>query len=223
WKDLENVELTGKRPFKYFINFPMEAATLNFKNGQIKYIFDDMYANSWQIKSFLKTVVIDKKEYAEKVNYDIKHSDLSDDFFEIYKGNQFTSLRGILLWALVGFLCYVFLNSKKIPTFGATIFLLLFCSFWFFLNSWLMNYFKVSQNFFIVKNHNFFWKEKGYKLSDIKEIVFETQGKMPNCLRIITKDFRNKLYPAGTLRDKTWLELKDKLESYNIRVRNECI
>jgi hypothetical protein len=60
-------------------------------------------------------------------------------------------------------------------------------------------------------------------LADIKEVVYETQGKQPNCMRIITNDFRNKLYPAGTLRDKTWLDLKDKLEKKGITVRNECI
>jgi hypothetical protein len=60
-------------------------------------------------------------------------------------------------------------------------------------------------------------------LTDIKEVVFETQGKQPNCMRIITKDFRNRLYPAGTLRDKTWLEMKRQLESNGVSVRNECI
>jgi hypothetical protein len=64
---------------------------------------------------------------------------------------------------------------------------------------------------------------KIYRNKDIKEIVFETRDKMPNCLRIITDDFRNKIYPAATLRDKTWLNLKTKLEAKGIIVRNECI
>ena len=99
----------------------------------------------------------------------------------------------------------------------------LLSSFWFSFNSWLMHYFKVSDKYFVVKNHNFFWKTKAYLLSDIDEVVFETQGKMPNCLRVITKNFKSKMYPAGTLRNKTWLQLKDKLEQYHIKVRNECI
>ena len=82
---------------------------------------------------------------------------------------------------------------------------------------------KVSDNFFVVKNHNFIWTKKVYDISDIREIVFETQGKMPNCLRIITKDFRNKIYTAGTLRDKNWLALKAKLDGYKIKVSIECI
>ena len=78
-------------------------------------------------------------------------------------------------------------------------------------------------NFFVIRNHNVFWTKKPYNIKDIKEVVFETQGKMPNCLRVITKDFRNKLYPAGTLRDNNWIALKDKLEGYKIKVRNECV
>jgi ABC-type multidrug transport system fused ATPase/permease subunit len=222
WTDLTKIELTGKKPFQYLIDFPMEA-TLQFKDGRKKYIFDDMYENSWEIKSFLKQVVVDKKEFIEKDNQPIIHSELDSDFYETLKGNQFTSLRGISLWSLLGFFAYMLLTSSQEPAIWLIIFSVAFSSFWFIFHSWLMHYFEISQTYFVVRNHNLTWKRRAYRLSDIKEIVFETQGKMPNCLRVITNNFKNKLYPAGTLRDKTWLELKDKLESYKIKVRNECI
>jgi ABC-type multidrug transport system fused ATPase/permease subunit len=218
--DIEKIELTGKQPFKFVISVPMEAATLTFKNGDTKYIFDDMYSNSWEIKSFLKQVVIDKKDFVEQTDSSIDTSDLDSESYETYKGTVITSLRGIALWGLIGYLLYMLLNSKRPGSAGLAIF---FSILWFLLHSRLMNYFQVSNNFFIVRNHNFFWTKRAYRIQDIKEIVFETQGKMPNCLRVITKNFKNKLYPAGTLRDKTWLELKDKLETYKIKVRNECI
>ncbi len=91
------------------------------------------------------------------------------------------------------------------------------------MSSWMMHYFEVSKNFFIAKNHYFFWIKKVYPLNEIKEIVFEQQYKQPNRLRIITKDFKTKFYLAGSLTDKTWLEMKKKLEEKNIEVRNECI
>lgn len=221
--DINKVELTGKRPFKYGINFPMEAATLTFNSGETKYIFDDMYSNSWEIKSFLKQVVIDKKEFFEPTENIIDTISLDSDYYETYKGTVITSLRGISLWGLIGFFAYMLLSNSKPTTSGLLIGFFCFSSFWFLFHTYLMNYFQVSDNFFVVKNHNFFWTKKAYHIKDIKEVVFETQGKMPNCLRIITKDFRNKLYPAGTLKDKTWLDLKDKLETYKIKVRNECI
>lgn len=221
--DIDKIELTGKRPFKYAINFPMEAATLTFNSGTTKYIFDDMYSNSWEIKSFLKQVVIDKKDFFEPTENAIDTGSLYNEYFETYKGTVITSLRGISLWGLIGFFAYMLLNNSKPTTTGLVTFFTCFSSFWLLFHSYLMNYFQVSDNYFVVRNHNFFWTKKAYKINDIKEVVFETQGKMPNCLRVITKSFKNKLYPAGTLRDKTWFALKDKLESYNIKVRNECI
>ena len=221
--DITKIDLTGKRPFKYVINFPMEAARLTFNNGETKYIFDDMYSNSGEIKLFLKQVVIDKKNYFEPTGNVIDISSLDSEYFETYQGAVITSLRGISLWGFVGFFTYKLLsNSKSIAT-EFVLFISFILIFWFLMHTYLMNYFQVSNSFLVVRNHNFFWTKKVYRITDIKEIVFETQGKMPNCLRVITKSFKNKLYPAGTLRDRTWLELKDKFESYNIKVRNECI
>ena len=223
FSDLDHIDLTGKRSFPYLFGFPMEAATLKFKDGQTKYIFDDMYQNSWQLKSFLKQVVIDKNDFAVQQPHNIDKSELDSDYYDTFKGNQFTTLRGILLWGFIGFFTYTVLTSQK--THNTTSFLIYVIAsiVWFLIHSLTMNYFEVSQNFLVIKNHNLLWRKKAYRLSDIKEITFETQGKMPNCLRVITKDFRNKLYPAGTLKDKIWVELKDKLESCEIKVRNECV
>jgi hypothetical protein len=223
FSDLEHIDLTGIRSFPYLFGFPMEAATLKFKDGQTKYIFDSIYENSWQLKSFLKQVVIDKTEFTVQSPHNIDKSELDNEYYDTFKGNQFTSLRGILLWGAIGFFTYAVLTSKTTRKTASLIVYIFFSFLWFFLLSLTMNYFQVSQNYLVIKNHNLLWRRKAYRLSDIKEVTFETQGKMPNCLRVITKDFRNKLYLAATLGDKTWLELKDKLESYNITVRNECI
>ena len=86
-----------------------------------------------------------------------------------------------------------------------------------------MNYFKLSVNFLVVKNHNFFWKKDIYRLKDIREVVFETRAKMPICLRVITNGYKDRLYPADTLYRKTWFLLKADLESKNVKVRDECL
>jgi hypothetical protein len=125
-----------------------------------------------------------------------------------FKGIQITSLRGITLWGLIGLFVYMTINNSRPNTVGLMIFVFCFSAFWFVVHTYMMNYFQVSDNYFLVRNHNYFWKKKVYRIVDIKEIVFETQGKMPNCLRLITKDFKNKLYPAATLSDSTWLHLK---------------
>jgi hypothetical protein len=86
-----------------------------------------------------------------------------------------------------------------------------------------MHYFSLDKEFLIIKNHNLIWKQDIYKISNIKEVTFETQGKMPNCLRVIENNFKEKLYPAGTLTDGKWIEFKLKLEKNGVKVRNECV
>lgn len=222
-KDIIHIELTGKKSFPYIIGFPMEAATLTFKDGNTKIIFDDMYENAWQLKSFLQQATANEKEFIEFQNRDIKALNLVAESYETYNGSQMTSLRGILLWSTIGVLLYILFSGKRQPSVGIIIVVSLNCLFWFFIFSWMMHYFKVSQDYLVVKNQNLFWITKTYRIDDINEIVFETRQKMPNCLRVITKDFKSKFYPAGVLRDKTWLEMKDKLESLGLTVRNECI
>jgi hypothetical protein len=224
WTEIAQIDLTGKRPFKYLINFPMEGTMLTFKDGTVKYFFDDMYSNTWKVKSYIQQVIINKKTSAEIATYQVDKNEILFENFEVFKGNQFTSLRGISLWGAIGFFTYMFFSSEnKLTTIGFLIFFGVFGTFWFTVNSYLMHYFALSDKYFAIRNHNFIWKNKIYRIDDIKEIVFETRHKMPNCLRVITKDFRNSVYPAGTLRDKLWLDMKDKLELKGINVRNECI
>ena len=220
--DIKELTLTGKQPFKFEFNVPMEAARLTFNNNLTEYIFDDMYSNSGEIKSFLKQIVFDKKEYVEVSVSAIDKDAVANDVYDSFKGNQLTSFTGIALWSLIIFFVYMILDSKRIYL-DRLFYVFCLSAFWFIGFSYQMDYFKVSDNYFLVRNHNLFWKRKIYNLSDIKEIIFESPGKAPNSLRIITKDFRNKLYLAGTLSDKTWLALKEKLEAHKIKIRNECI
>lgn len=222
-KDIKDVALTGKMPFRYILSFPMEGTALLLIDGTEKFLFDDMYANSSEIKLFLEQVVLNKQEYKPALTSDISKDYVYIENEETFKGNPFISFRGISLWGLIGFFGFMLLNKSPNTPIQVTIILSVLGISWVLLHAWLMHYFGLTTDYLIVRNHIYFWKVKIYRLSDIKEVVYETQGKQPNCMRIITKDFRNKLYPAGTLRDKTWLYLKKKLEAKGVEVRNECI
>ena len=222
-KDIKDIALTGKMPFRFIIRFPMEGTALVFNDGTERFFFDDMYSNSWEIKSFLEQSVIKKVEYIPSQTIKVSRNSFRFEREEIFKGNQFTSFRGILLWGLIGFFIFLMISKMKSPPNGFLVFFAVFGTFWFLLNSWLMNYFVLTKDYLIVKNHNFLWQTKIYCLKDIKEIVYETQSKQPNSMRVITIDFKNKLYPAGTLRNKTWLEMKNRFEAKGLKVRNECI
>lgn len=221
--EIAQVRLAGKQPFKYVVSFKMEAAEVEFKNGDTRYIFDDMYANSSEIKAFINKVIIEKSDLpgpAAPTTRD--HESVKSDFYETFKGKQFISIRGITLWGLIIFIGII-LFIKQPVTFSGIALGSVISILWFVLFSYQLNYFQLSSNYLLIRNHNFPWKKRIFRLSEISEIVFETQGKMPNCLRIITTDFKSKLFPAATLTDTQWLALKDKLEHYRTEVRNECI
>lgn len=205
------------------MTFPMEGTAIVFNDGTKRILFDDMYVNSWEIKSFLEQTVLNKQEYRPNLTKKVVGNTVHYEDVDVFKGNQFTSLRGISLWGLIGFFVLLLFSKRQSPPIGFWIFFGVFGTFWFAVHSWLMHYFVVTKEFLIIKNHNFLWMCKIYPLSEIKQIVYETQGKQPNCMRVITKDYKSRLYPAGTLRDETWLDLKKELEMNGVVVRNECI
>lgn len=219
--DIKEVKFTGKKHFRYLFFTYMESAKLIFKDGTEKIIFDNMYANSAEMKSFLKQVIIDKQEYKPYQVAKPYKSNIQFEPEEQFKGNPFLSFTGVMLWGFIAFLGYL-LFFKANSNFSF-VFIGILGLFWFVFHSWMMCYFGLTKNYLIVRNHHFIWMIKIYKLSDIHEIAYETYPKGPNCMRIITRDFKSKLYRAAPLRDKTWLELKDKLEAKGVEVRNECI
>ena len=221
WKHIQNVKMTGKKGFGLF-SFQMEVTTLKFENNTTEYIFDDMYSNSWEIKSFIKQIVVDKKDKFEISINKIVEKDIEKENFEEFKGNPFFSFRGIIMWSLILFFVFILLfTNGKMSKSNALKFFIPLGLFWFAFNSFCMHYFELSKNYFVVKNHYFWWIKDIYKNSEIEIIVFETQPKQPNCLRIISKNYKRKIYLAGTLNDEKWLEMKTELERKNIKVRNE--
>ena len=222
--EIKEMSLTGKKPFRFIINFPMEGTSILFNDGTEKTFFDDMYLNSWEIKSCLEQKVIDKKEYNPISPYSNNTNPIRYETEEYFKGNQFTSLRGIMLWGLIGFMAFTVIKDWGNPGIGGIIFLVIVAICWFILSSFSMFYFGLTNEYLVVRNHNFTWFTRIYLLGNIKEVVFECpNSKQANTMRIITRDFRNKTYHAGTLSDKTWLDLKEKLEMKGAVVRNECI
>jgi len=220
WSDVKDIKLTGKQPFKYILRFPMEGAAIHLNDGTVKYIFDQSYVNAWQMKSFIQQVIIEKENEFSEEKISINNGRLDDELFEVYKDSQFTSFHGILTWVFTLFFCGmslpIIVSGKPAAILFILIILVLFVSF-----SWKMNFFKLSDKYLLIKNHNFFWKKKVYRLEDIREIVFETRPKIPYCIRIITKDFKSNYYPAATIRDKTWIMFKKDLEAKGLKVRNE--
>ncbi|HTD98653.1 MAG TPA: hypothetical protein VK668_05180 [Mucilaginibacter sp.] len=222
WRDLEKIEMTGKRPFK-FMGERKEGVVLKFKGEKERYIFDDMYENTAQIKSFIQQVIIDKKPFDIISKSEIVFSAIANEIPKYYKGLQFFCYEGAIIWFFIlGFLYVLILSINTLNfEFSGALFVLTMPI--VIILSFRMYYFGLSENYLVVRNHDFFWVKKFHQISNIKEVVFEQRHNMPVSLRVINNDFTSKLYPATTLGSKKWLALKADLESKGVKVRNECV
>ncbi len=86
----------------------------------------------------------------------------------------------------------------------------------------LSHYFIIGDLSLVVKNQLFFWYKKIYHLDDIKDIKIETIYRQGTNLRVTTKDFQTKRFPACSLYNKTWRKLAARFQTFNIPVRNEA-
>ncbi|MES3019679.1 MAG: hypothetical protein V4721_17960 [Bacteroidota bacterium] len=220
--DIQEIQLTGKVPLSVLWSYPVEGICLILKDGTKKFIYEDFYSNSWELKSFLEQVVVNKTPYVEYVpEINTNSIDIAD--CEVFKGHPVFSFRGIMLWGFIGFI--IFLNVLGSGHSDPRIYFteIGLSIIWFLAMSNSMNYFELSDEHFIVKNHYFFWKKHTYRIKYIKEIVFDTQPKAPIGLRLITTNFKARQYAAGTLKDSHWLDLMNALQQKGVIVRNECV
>ena len=178
-----------------------------------------MYSNSSDIKLFLEQVIINKQEYNPILKNKISKNALRFENEEIFKGNQFLYFINPEYWVficIIGLIVFI-----TFILFNLLILTCVLCVCCFYVVSWTMNYFGLTEDLLIIRKHNLFWKVIIYPLSEIKEIVFEQQEGSPICMRVISKDFRSKVYKAASLRKKTWLEMKKRLEEKGVKVKDE--
>ena len=245
WNEIEKIEFTGKFKAKYYWTSwnQLEGMCLTFKGGEKKYIFDRMYSNSPEMKNFIQNRIQVKNatlEEEEQVILPTKSTTISQTLSKhetpliqnnpidktmlknpiLFKGNFLFSIHGALSIIIVLFIPITCLIDQQIDLSGiersAPLLILLFM-----LNIRTLYYFGITEGELIVKNHLLFWIKKTYRLEDIRDIVLESSGKLPNRMRIIFKDYRTKKIYAGTLWDRDWRALKIALESSGVSVRDE--
>jgi hypothetical protein len=233
WNDVEDIELTGKKFHKFlFGSMPIEATTIKFKDNSNLFIWADYYRNIADIRVILERVEIllkNKSKPLSSLDFDISRQTFSETDFDFssedeFKGNHFFTFNGLFFYGFLIFIGYMVSLKPMIflTNYGALLSIsfatLVFCG----LSSYQMHYFILTSNFLIVKNSIWFWRKDIYSLENIREIVFEKPIRISRSMRVITKDFKSKLYPADSLKNKTWKKLREKIKSSQIKLRNEA-
>ena len=148
-----------------------------------------------------------------------------EDDGEAFKGKHLLSFNGFLLYGWLIFIVIMAVSEFGIflSNYGAIAALFISTIIVAPMITHQMHYFIVTGNCLIVKNSIWVWRRHIYSLSEISEVAIESPPKLSTALRVIPKDFRDKLYPAGSLREKTWKKLIERLSSHGVKVRNEAI
>ncbi len=216
WTDLTSIDLwktvgagRGRLP----------ATILTFNKKEIIYFFDSYYTNTNEAKNFLQQKIIDKKETIEESVFDDVNEELiKNDFYEVYKGNEFTSPVGIFLWMFLILLLYIIVLGWQKDSMFLIISFSCFSFLWFLLISYLANYAKLSKDYLIIKNTHFFWKNEVFKISNINEIIVIGNNKL---IKIIIKDLNYKQVPLGYLKKNRFKDLENRLEEYGVKIQKQ--
>lgn len=217
-----------KVPFRYVFRVPIEGILLVDKNDNETYLYDLYYSNLFKLKWILSQL-IDSKNNMISTNLDnikeyqkdkINSSEIRFEKFVDYKGLWWVTMAGLIIifFAILPFAITLLKGGTfkmPIPVYLGMV------GFFYFLFGYQLHYFKISDKFLIVTNHVWIWRQKRFRLNNIQEIVFEQPDKLPVSMRIITNDFKSRLYPASSLRNKTWQELHKLIKDCNIKTRKE--
>lgn len=225
WNDVKKIELIGKSRDRMII---AETTNLDLKSGKEIDIIAAYYQNMPDLRMALKQVdqfltnneIVQLKQNTDTQNLDsFNHLNISE--MNEYVGNHFLSFNGIMIYGMIAFSIFVLLILDSPKYLGSIAAFSMSGLFYGFLG-YQLHYFYLDKNYLVVKNHVWPWVNRVYKIEDIKEVVFEIPYRRSISLRVITKGYNSKLYPAGSLNNKSWKALKEEFEGLKVNVRNEA-
>lgn len=213
--DIKVIGYNGRRPYKMIVTSYLEGAKITLNDETVYYIYDDLYRNIAEIKQYLQQA----KEGISTVSI-TTDNEADTTLVKYYKGIWPLTLRGFSALAFFVMIIFVLISSVNKGSSNSLFFLLFMFSGVTLFNIYLLYFVGLSDKHLTIKNHLLFWVRKHYRLEDIKIVVFDTQSKAPNAIRVITKDFHNRRFYCSSLADKQWLQLKADLEAKGVSVRN---
>ncbi len=233
WTEVKEIQLSGKQPCRFlFVTQPIEATTILLNDNKKVYLWNGYYRNHAALRVILDRAnrIIEEGRQFAGLSLNIERTKLYNKNISTsggyeFNGNHLLTFNGLFFYGWTGFIIYMVSLKPEVflVNWGAMISISLVTLMMAGLFSFQMHYFVITADYLIVKNTIWFWVKDVYPLVDIREAIIETPHKRSTSLRIITYDFREKLYSAGSLRNKTWHELIDTLAKNRIHVRNESV
>lgn len=217
WRDLKDASFGQKLPPDLTWHRDFYGIVFTFRDGRTRYIIDGVYDNMQQVQQFIQGRVLGRAAEMEVSHTPVAKIEVKQQQFEKFAGNMLTTGQHLL----TGFMLFVMAAATSDFDFPEAwlVFIFFFGPLWWLMNVWSSNYFKVSADLLVVKNHLSF-RNTVIRLSDVKEMDFEMSGRGPGHLRVITKDFNDRKYLCTTLSLKTEMKLCDCLHRNGVSLRN---
>lgn len=222
--DISEVLLNQKSAYKFlFVRMPMESTIVNLKDGSSRIFWDFYYDGFGRIKNALNLSIDPNKHQkleelrkkSKEIVKPIDKRELATENFIDFKGNRLFNFYGLVLSVFLGYMLFNMNEENMIR--GFVVFAILVG-----LSGYHLHYYRLSDNYFQVRNFIWFWKSKTFRIGDIQEIIHEHPHNTPESLRIRLKNFHtSNLQPAGSYRGKHWKELFKHLRRLNVKIRSE--
>ena len=218
WEDVVKINLltTESHHFEQ-----AEATTFKLKSKQKFVIWVELYTNGAALRQVVdqaQELLHAGKTIGPNLQFEPVFRNIEVDFIdtnepEVFAGNHVFSIRGIGFYGINLMLIYLSIKDGNVDAY----ILIAHAFSWVF--GYEFYYFQMTKDYFIVKHHLFFWYQKIIPLSEIRECVFYQKFRRANALRVILKDFRSFRFPAGSLSELHWHNLRKALKHSNIPLR----
>lgn len=226
-RDLEDIWPDGKVPLKILVMQKKEGAKLQFRNGDVWYIYDEYYRNGWQIKCWIEDVLIKKGRLRE---FSDSKAESLPEMNQLIKVSNLGLLNNwsILILGLAVFLLFILFSSLSV-SFGKLIFASGALLMLLFLHRFFYTSFHIGEKNLFIKRHPQLSRPDFIPYKQIKEAKFElfqhrqigSQAAVhrPAALRIIDQNHKNYFYFSSAMKEKHWKELRQKLQRKGVKVR----
>jgi hypothetical protein len=199
WSDFKTVYFQPKRNAAISFQFQLDRGSVIFETkDNKKHAFTLNYYKDYNLLKFIALHFDQLKSgnsiltnYLGKIDTADEYFDVNRESFEYFYPNPLKiTYFGIVILGL-GFVI-IFRNYTHT-------FLFIFSCLLIFLTGFNYHYFKVSDNYLVIKNLIYFWKQKVFKLDDILSVNYGASGDraLVSGLKINTKDYKQHFFASG--------------------------
>lgn len=216
WTDFKSVYFQPKRNAAISFEFQLDRGSVLFEFKDSKK--HAVVLNFYKDYNILKFIALHfdqfKNEnnilinYLERIDTKDENFDLNNEIFQNYFPNPLKiTYLGIVFLGFV----YVIIFRNYSPTDLFIIFILLI-----FLTGFNYHYFKVSDNYLVIRNLIYFWKQKVFRLDYVECVNYGASGDraLVSGLMINTKDLKQYFFASGLKKD-TKIQLLNRLNKKN--------